>query len=244
VPYSTIPITLPQPRQLHSISLAIFVDIDRGGVVDCPQGIKVVDGSNQTVAFKNPWTDCVPNALSTVPFAAPSGNNSDNATTPDDNYVVETDYLEVTLSDKLRYTTAVTEIQIWVASNPGPKYEVEDGVIGTFIGSYEGRATGLNGTVVDGGVSLGPGGWVELADVRRQATGNATAGLAGSATMEVIGGGTGTVEVQLNWLVNQTVSFAGNGTITLDVVLLRGGNVVTIFQTSGTPWLDAIVIGS
>jgi len=238
VPYSTINITLPRARQIHSISLAIYVDVQRGGVVECPAGIKVVDRAGDTVAFKNPWTDCVPNALNTVPFAAPTPNDTSNATTPDSNDMIETDFLQVILSDALRYTTAVSEIQLWVAPQTGPRYEVEDGVIGTFIGSYVGRATGLNGTIENGGVSLGPGGWVELADVRTADSSAAT------VPLTVIGGGNGTVEVQLNWLTSQTVTFSGTANKTITVPMLRGGNVVTILQTAGMPFIDAIVVGS
>jgi len=238
VPYSTINITLPRARKVHSVSLAIFVDAERGGVVECPDGIKVVDGKGNTVAYKKPWTDCVPNALSTVSFAAPTANNTSNVTTPDAGYTVETDFLQVVLSDRLRYTTAVSEIQIWVAPETGPRYEAEDGLIGTFIGSYEGRLTGLNGTVENGGVSLGSGGWVELADVRTRN------GSAGSVPLTVVGGGSGTVEVQLNWLTNQTVTFSGAVNKTLMVPMLRGGNVVTILQTDGRPFVDALIVGS
>jgi hypothetical protein len=237
VPYSTINITLPRSRRIHSVSLGLFVDVDRGGVVDCPNGIKVTDNQKRIVAYKYPWNDCVPNALNTVLFADPA-TITPNSTTPETGFEIETDFLQVTLSDKLRYTTAVSEIQIWVEPNPGPRYEAEDGLIGTFVGSFEGRATGLNGTIQDGGVKLGKGGWVELADVRRSDSS------AGQSSLTVIGGGRGTIEVQLNWLHNRTVTFAGRGNKTVQVDMLRGGNVVTMLQTSGKPWIDAIVIGS
>ncbi|KUI58049.1 Beta-L-arabinobiosidase [Cytospora mali] len=245
VPYSTINITLPRARQMTSISLGILDDTDVGGVAACPAGIRVTDGrTGNVVVYENPWTDCVPNALNTVSFADISRNGSSSSIGSYSNSTgggstVETDLLQVTLSDKLRYTTAVSEIQIWVPPNTGPRYEAEDGVMGTFIGSFEGRATGLNGTIENGGVTLGSDGWVELADVRRED------GSAGSTTLTVIGGGTGSIVVQLNWLANQTATFSGdvveNKTLTVD--MLRGGNVVTIFQTNGSPWIDAIVVG-
>ena len=236
VPYATINLTLPRPRQIHSVSLAIFADIGLGGVADCPGAIRVADGrTGKTVAFKTPWTDCVPNALNTIPFANPASTAA-NMSTPETNYVVETDFLQVTLSDKLRYTTAVSEIQIWVEPNTGPRYEAEDGLLGTFIGSFQGRATGMNGTIEKGGVTLGSGGWVELADVRRSDTS------AGRTSMTVVGGGQGTVEVQINWLTNHTVTFSGSSNKTVNVDMLRGGNVVTILQTKGSPFVDAIVL--
>lgn len=244
VPYSTITITLPRARRMASISLAIFADVDRGGVVDCPEGIQVTDGTTgDVVAFERPWTGCVPNALNTVFFSdlGRSNSSSSNTTVVSDastGYVVETDNLLVTLSDKLRYTTAVGEIQIWVEPSRGPRYEAEDGVIGTFIGAFEGTPKGLNGTIEEGGVSLGPGGWVEVADVRRPDDGSA-----GETSLTVVGGGSGTVEVQVNWLTNQSVTFSGEGNETLSVDFLKGGNVITIFQMEGSPWIDAIVVG-
>ena len=237
IPYSTINITLPRARRIHSISLGVFVDVERGGVVDCPNGIQVTDGKGQVVAFKKTWPDCVPNALNTVPFADPNKIQT-NVTSPSTDYVIETDFLQVTLSDKLRYTTAVSEIQLWVEPNQGPRYEAEDGLIGTFIGSFEGRPTGLNGTIENGGVLLADGAWVELADIRTSDS------AAGRTPITVLGGGNGTVEVQLNYMTNHTVSFSGSANKTLMADMLRGGNYVTILQTSGRPFIDAIVIGS
>lgn len=182
----------------------------------------------------------MPNALNTISFAAPptSGtNSSSNATTPAAAYEIETNALNITLNDARGYAVAVSEVQIWVPPQLGPRWEAEDGVIGTFIGSFEGRATGLNGSVVDGGVALGDGGWVELGGVLR-----APDGSAGNATLTVIGARTGTLVVGVNWLRNYTVEFSGEANKTLEVEMLLGKNVVTLFQVSGTPWVDAIVV--
>ena len=237
VPYAHINITLPRARRIHSISLAIFADSERGGVVDCPDGIKIDDlNTGRTLAFKKPWTDCVPNALNTVPFANPA-NSDANETTPSANFVVETDFLQITLSDKLHYTTAISEIQIWVAPNTGPRYEAEDGLLGTYIGGVvQGRETGTNSTIEDGGVTLGGGAWIEWADVRRADDS------AGQTSLTVVGGGQGSVEVQMNWLTNHTLTFDGHARKTVDVDMLRGGNVVTILQTDGKPSIDAIIV--
>ncbi|KAK5171898.1 uncharacterized protein LTR77_003535 [Saxophila tyrrhenica] len=236
VPYSSINITLPRPRKMRSLSLAIFADRERGGVVDCPDGIKVTDSRNRVVVFEKPWRDCVPNALNTVLFADPATVTAANKSTPESGFEIETDFLQVTLSDKLHYTTAVSEIQIWIAPNRGPRYELEDGLVGTFIGGFEGRATGMNGTIEHGGVTLGEGGWVEIADVRRSDS------QAGRSGLTVTGGGRGTVEVGVNWLRNHTVSFDGATNKTVQVELLRGGNVVTVFQKRGRPFVDAVTV--
>jgi hypothetical protein len=220
---------------MRSISLAIMADVDRGGVVDCPGGIKVTAGKGKVIAFENPWSDCVPNALNTVLFADPATITANSSTTGN-GYEVESDFLQVTLSDKHRLTTAVTEIQIWVEPEAGPRYELEDGLIGTFIGSFEGRATGFDAKIKNGGVSLGDGGWAEIANVRTP-TGNA-----GRTNLTLSGGGQGTVEVQLNWLRNHTVALNGAANKSIEVDMLRGGNVVTVLQTKGEPFVDAITV--
>ena len=249
-PTSTLNITLPRKREMSSISLAIMSDIDRpgvgGGVVACPEGLRVLNSKGETIVYENPWTGCVGNALNTLPFSRPQTGAQENASTPDSaslapgsGYVVEDDFLQVILSDRLMYTTAVSEIQIWTPPNPGPRYEAEDGVIGTFIGFFAGRPTGLNGTIEAGGVTLHSGAWVELSDVRR------SDGEAGKTSVTVVGGGEGTVEVGVNWMYNHTVSFNGTkGNRTIEAEFWRGGNWVDLFQTEGTPWVDAIVVGS
>ncbi|KAI7589905.1 hypothetical protein KC346_g16691, partial [Hortaea werneckii] len=244
-PYSTLDLRFARPRRIHSLSLAVFADSDRGGVVACPEGLRIADGkTNQTVAFRQPWADCVPNALNTIFFSDPARSEGPNTTTmtaDDDDeeeaYTLETDHLQLTLSDRLQYTTAISEIQVWVAPESGPRYEAEDGLVGAFIGGFQGEAVGMNGSFEAGGVRLGEGAWVELGNVRTRD------GEAGWKEVSVIGGGEGKVEVQVNWLRNCTVEFAGNGSRSVEVEMLRGGNVVTIFQTEGMPFIDAIVVG-
>ncbi|GAB7354398.1 hypothetical protein MBLNU459_g4895t2 [Dothideomycetes sp. NU459] len=236
-PYNSINVTLPRARRMTSISLGIFDDTTRSGVIACPAGLRITTSNGTLLAERNPWTSCVPNALNTIAFAGPSSSSASNASTPATSYEVETDALIITLNNRQGYAVAVSEIQIWVPPTLGPRWEAEDGVIGTFIGSFEGRATGLNGSVVDGGVELGAGGWVELAGVRTPT------GAAGNASLTVVGAQTGTVVVGVNWLTNYTIEFAGAAANkTLDVELLLGNNVVTFYQTSGTPWIDAITV--
>ena len=248
-PYTTISITLPRARNISSVSLAIMDDtkkmngIHEGGVMTCPKSIRVTLGNGSVVAERNPWTDCVGNSVNTVLFASPSTGASapsDNATsTPavGSGTVVETDFINITILNQRYYSVGIPEIQIWVPSNPGPRYEAEDGLLGCFIGSFEGRKSGLNNTIVDGGVQLYEGGWAEIANVRTQN------GTAGPGTLTVIGGGSGTVDVGINFLTNQTLMFSGHQSQTINVDYLYGGNVVTMFQTSGTPWIDAVVVG-
>jgi hypothetical protein len=237
-PFNTISVTLPRPRQMNSISLAIYDDTARGGVIACPHGIIIHDRNGSVLASRNPWTSCTPNALNTILFNSDTTNNT-NTTTASSDLTVETDYLSITLLNALYYSVAVSEIQIWVASNPGPRYEAEDALLGTFIGSFEGRKTGLNCTIEKNGVRFGEGGWAEIADVKMRGAGG------GMGKLTVVGGGTGRLNVQMNFLGNRTVSFnGGDGNVTLEEVpFLEGGNVVTMFQVEGEPFVDAIIVG-
>lgn len=242
--WSTVNVSLPRPRSFDSLSIAIFsdasgdtsADIAAGNVIDCPDAIYVLDKhTGEVVASRDTWDSCERNALNTVKFAKH----------------VTTDALTIRLRDKRHYATAVSEIQIWVPASTGNRHEAEDGLPGTFIGGFTGRPAGMNDTVVppsggsdtNGGMLLGSGGWVELADVRSPS---------GSAktSMTVLGAGEGTVDVCLNFLSNATASFDGSApvggmdrqNVTVQVPFLQGGNVVTMFQRSGEPLIDAIIV--
>ena len=243
-PFNTINVTFPRPRTFSSVSLGIWADNMRGGVISCPQAIRISNVADKTVlAERNPWTGCIPNALNTISFDAPSANPL-NSTTPAANASVTTDHIQIQLMNKIYNAVAVSEIQIWAPENPGPRYEVEDGLAGTFLGGFTGRQSGLNNTVYNQGVLLKENGWVEVANVQ------APGGQEGTFPLTVIGGNQGSFAVQMNFMPgsNQTVTFNGglNQTglsQTLQVEFMRGRNYVTMLQIEGQPWIDAIVVG-
>ena len=146
--------------------------------------------------------------------------------------------------NKIYNAVAVSEIQIWAPENLGPRYEVEDGLAGTFLGGFVGKQSGLNNTVINGGVLLQQNGWVEVANVQ------APGGQAGTFPLTVIGGNQGSLAVQMNFMPgsNQTVTFNGDMnqtglSQTVEVDFLKGRNYVTLMQMTGEPWVDAIVVG-
>lgn len=248
IPYDSVDITLPRARNFSSISLAIYDDSAKGGVVKCPAAISITTNGGTVLAERNPWTGCVPNALNTIVFdAAGASNDSAGTIAPGSSYanqtgsgagtMVETDNLHIVLSNQRMFAVAISEIQIWVPPNEGPRYEAEDGLLGTFVGGFEGRALGLNCTIEDGGVTLHTGGWADIAGVK------STVGK-GQGTLNILGGGSGTVAVRMNWLPeNVTVTFDGTAEKSIDVPFLAGDNYVTLFWVDGSPWIDAIVVG-
>ncbi|KAK8256672.1 Six-hairpin glycosidase-like protein [Phyllosticta capitalensis] len=249
-PFNTLTITLPRARALESISLAVYADVDKkpgslpgGGLIACPARVIVEDARSGAVLAErgsdaDPWPDCVPNALNTIAFDA------GNATT---------DSLTITLWNQLHYAVALSEVQLWVpesASSSGvsqgeaARYEAEDGLIGTFVGSFQGTAYGMNGSVTTRGsnnatgVTLNTDGWVEVAGVVVEAR--------GQGNLTVVGAGPGEVRVTVNWLGDgQVVSWDGDDAEekTVSVEWAPGRNFVTVFWVSGTPWVDALVVG-
>lgn len=237
IPYNTITVTLPRARALTSISLAVFADTDRSGVIDCPAGIRITTLNGSVLAERRPWDSCVPNALNTINFDSPAYyGDAGNLTTPATGAEIVTDTLLITMSDKQGLSVALSEIQLWVPPQTGPRWEAEDGLIGTFVGFVD---YGLNGTIVNNGVELYGAGWVELGGV------TTSSGLAETVNLVIIGTGPAEVTVRVNWLEEYTVTLSGtteqNQTIA-GVPMLRGNNIVTIARVSGTPWIDAIVV--
>ncbi|KAI9725267.1 MAG: hypothetical protein M1828_003281 [Chrysothrix sp. TS-e1954] len=252
VPYSTLTVTLPRPRTFSSLSLAVYTDVEQGGIIDCPEALHVIDARTGSVlAERSPWTSCTRNALNTVLFSTPGPDKANsttqampsNSSNPYAGAEVTTDQLTIVLTSKLRLSFALSELQVWIPAPSGPRYELEDGLLGTFIGGFEGRAAGMNGTklpptgdsTTNGGVSLTKGGWVEIAGVEAKP---------GMGSMAVLGKG-GSVIVGTNFLRNETVSFEdGDEVMSKNVSAnwLSGGNVVTVWYDSGSPFVDAIIV--
>lgn len=240
-PASWLNFTLPRARSFSSFTIAVYDDSQRNGALACPAGLYIyaknttasrslntsTNSSTQDslVAQRTPWTACQPNARNTIAL----------------NSTVTADTLSLYLVNAIHYGVGIVEVEIWVPTNPGPRYEAEDGIIGFSSG---GGSVGTNGTVVNGGVKLtgqgGDRGILEIADVRTQSLG----GNAGPANVTVLGYG-GPVTLGLNYLQNQTVAMpasqGGNATVPMD--FLAGGNVVTIYQsTDQAVWIDALVV--
>lgn len=100
-------ITLPRARTFDSISLAVIADVEWGGVIDCPASIVVTNAATSnasaavlaskgtTLARRDPWIGCKPNALNTLSF---------------DVGAVTMEHIKVTLGNKLHYAVALSEI--------------------------------------------------------------------------------------------------------------------------------------
>lgn len=219
-PFNTLNITLPRARNMSSISLAVRDDTKAGGVIACPAAVQVTDRGGTKLLSRAPWTDCQPNALNTLTFDVGESTS---------------DFLSITLTNQLYLSVSLTEIQVWVPSNPGPEYYAADALLGTFIGGFQGRSSGLNSTVFNGGVALGPESWIEWADVRTATPGSQ------SRNVSFVGSGNGSLLVQMNYLKNETLTLTGD-TPAVELDFLAGKNVMTIYWASGDPVLEYVVV--
>ncbi|KKY18166.1 putative six-hairpin glycosidase [Phaeomoniella chlamydospora] len=281
-PYATITATLPSNRTFSSVSLAILDDSDESGVLRCPAAITITDlRTGLTLAERNPWTGCQPNELNTVLFAAPSTDSS-NTTTPipssssnnnaTSGHSVTTDKIQITLLSQLKYAIAISEIQIWVPSNSTSSYlnittnttsssqqtySLSSALLGTLIGSLEGRATGLNCTInpsssttSPASVTFHPSCWAEivLPYLPLSSTAVVDANYRTKRNVTITGSGTGGILIGTNWLEsvgNQTVTFSGaREEKTLKLWFEdRGKNWMNLFWQSGEPVVESVVVG-
>ncbi|KAL9053443.1 MAG: hypothetical protein Q9162_004746 [Coniocarpon cinnabarinum] len=178
-----------------------------GALLTCPGSMTIYDSrSGKVLADRTPYTACTPNALNTVEF---------------DGGAITTDEISIVFTAKLALTLAISEAQIWVPAETGPRYEAEDSLMGAFIGGFEGRYAGGNsslirpsynttlsndtGALTDGGVLLGDDAWIEWAGV--VAPENA------SGDIVIEGSGNGSMIVQVNFLRNTTVTFSQNAAV-------------------------------
>lgn len=205
-PYNTINITLPRARTFDSISLAILDDTASGGVLACSYALQIKNRNNVTLASRSPWTSCTGNSLNTI--------NLDNGSVTSD----FPQYHRLQLHLPRRWDFRYPDL---VPFNPGQRYETEDGILGTLFGSFEGRKSGMNATIQNGGVTLrenASSSWIEIADVRSGLGASGVDG--GTRNVTSIGYGNGSTIVGMNFLSNQTVQFTGSSPNTTQNVTL------------------------
>ena len=238
IPADWLNFTLPRPRTFSSVTIAVYDDSARGGMLHCPAGLYVYVHNTTTTSPPNedhlafqliPWSTCEPNSRNTVVF----------------NTSVTTDKISLYFLNTERYAFGIPEVEIWVPANPGPRYEAEDGLIGFISGKhYIGRGGGV---VMNGGVQLSgndTGALLEIANVRTQELD----GGPGQANITVIGYG-GPVIVGINYMRNTTLQLPSTNegsdmaAASFEADMLAGGNVVTMYQVENqTVWLDAIIV--
>lgn len=124
----TLQVTFPRPRNFSSVTLAIYSDRARGGVIDCPAAIELY-GSNGLIKNVSNFK-CLPNDRNTISFP-----------------MVESQFIAVNMFIKPSYGVGVCELEVWVPPNLGPNfYAVDEYVVGADV-------LNMNGTYVVGNMT-------------------------------------------------------------------------------------------
>lgn len=124
----TLQVTFPRPRNFSSVTLAIYSDRARGGVIDCPAAIELY-GSNGLIKNVSNFK-CLPNDRNTISFP-----------------MVESQFIAVNMFIKPSYGVGVCELEVWVPPNLGPNFYAVDGyVVGADV-------LNMNGTYVVGNMT-------------------------------------------------------------------------------------------
>ncbi|KAI0110616.1 Six-hairpin glycosidase-like protein [Hypoxylon sp. NC0597] len=105
----TLTVTFARPRNVSSVTLALYSDITRGGGVDVPARIEIY-GSNGLLATVNDSSSLLPNDRNEVSFDQ-----------------VETQFLAINMYRKSsRLWVGVCELEVWTPPMRGPTYYAVD----------------------------------------------------------------------------------------------------------------------
>jgi len=209
----TLQITFPRPRNISSVTLAVYSDRARGGAVDCPSAIEIY-GSSGLIARVSPF-DCLANDL----------NNIDFGTT------VQTQFVAINMFNKPSFGVALCELQVWVPPNQGPVYYAVDALLITAQVLFDNTSNATTNGAVAG--NFGSSGEVRFSGVY--------SAKGGSVQLVLSYANSGTAPLSVGYLVNQVA--AGNATlsptagafstVSTTVRLLPGNNFVNVIVTGG-----------
>ncbi|CAJ2512454.1 Uu.00g054690.m01.CDS01 [Anthostomella pinea] len=108
-PNDTLTVTFARPRNVSSVTLALYSDVARGGGIDVPASIEVY-GSDGLITTFNDSSKLLPNDRNQISFGP-----------------VETEFLAVNLYRKSSKTwVGVCELEVWTRPVPGPEYYAVD----------------------------------------------------------------------------------------------------------------------
>ena len=222
----TFELIFARPRTFFSVTLAIYSDRDRGGLVDCPAAVEVY-GENGLLANVSNFAEiCLPNDRNTIHFAQETTSL----------------WLAVNMFIKPSFAVGLAELEIWVPPNQGPVYYAADAYLTNTIIEFDNTTqtstatkavVGNNsdtGSILFSGVYSESGGPVRL-----------------DLSYKNVGLEPAMIGVQVNRVPtrgNITLAVTGNvyGTVAVDGDLLRGDNFVRIEGGNVGVFLDTLTV--
>jgi hypothetical protein len=126
----TLKVHFSRPRNVSSITLALYSDVSRGGAIDVPSALEIYGSRGLLANITN--HSFLANDRNTFTFKE-----------------VETDFLAVNMYNKPNQFVGVCEFEVWVPSNSSTKYYAVDALLtGAKVLNDENSSATLKGSVV------------------------------------------------------------------------------------------------
>ncbi|KAH8814191.1 Six-hairpin glycosidase-like protein [Hyaloscypha sp. PMI_1271] len=106
----TLQITFARPRNISSVTLALFSDVARGGGIDVPARLEIYGSSGSLANLSGGWL--LPNDRNTFSFEE-----------------VETQFVSVKMFRKPGVWVGLCELEVWVQPDPTPRYYAVDALL-------------------------------------------------------------------------------------------------------------------
>jgi hypothetical protein len=213
----TLQITFARPRNISSVTLALFSDVARSGSVDVPARLEIYGSSGLLSNVSG--GSFLPNDRNTFSFAE-----------------VETQFVSVNMFNKPGAFVGVCELEVWVQPDPTPRYYAVDALLtgASVVNDTKSYAT-ANGAVVGG---LGSGSVVAFSGIQS---------MGGSARIALTYANTGNdtaVEVTVNQLSKGTFTLTRAkgkyASVTMSVALAAGRNFISLLGGTGDVRYEAL----
>jgi hypothetical protein len=206
----TLTITFARPRNISSVTLALFSDVARGGGVDVPAHLEIYGSTGLLSNVSN--SSFTPNDRNTFSFAE-----------------VETQFVSVNMFNKPKVFVGVCELEVWVQPDPTPRYYAVDALLTSASVTNDTNASATSNNAVVGGLESGS---VVAFSGIDSVGGNARISL----TYANYGDDTA-VEVTVNQLSKGTLALTGTGgqyeAVSMIVALAGGRNFISLLGGSG-----------
>jgi hypothetical protein len=218
----TLQITFPRPRNISSVTLALYSDVSRSGSVDVPASIEIY-GSSGLLANLSDANTFVANDRNTFAFTE-----------------VETEFVAVNMFNKPNVFVGVCELEVWAPPGSGPDYYAVDALLsrGSVMNDAASTATS-NGAVVG---DLGSSSVVAFSGIES---------IGGSSLLSLSysnsDGGAVAVDVLVNQVSQGQLTLVGNGgkytSVGMNVDLAAGKNFVSLADGASSVRYEVLSIG-
>ncbi|KAE9381515.1 hypothetical protein N431DRAFT_476332 [Stipitochalara longipes BDJ] len=131
----TLQITFARPRNVSSITLAMFSDVARGGGIDVPARLEIYGSTGLLATISSGF---LPNDRNTFTFPE-----------------LETQFVSVKLFRKPNAWVGVCELEIWIQPDPSPRYYAVDALLTIANVTNDGNSLATNNCAVVGGLASG-----------------------------------------------------------------------------------------